>query len=177
MAQSHQPQHETEAHLEQAHIDGADPALPGCHGEIGEQPGRRDNERKADDKAEQQADDGVALIAGVEDPVTGPDKRRYQRQRDPKRAVELQAEHIPLGGDHQGTEVAQHYGHSIAAAQFLAEKGDCQQTEGDGPGVVESLCLLGGQQIIGFEQQQVIEEGVQHTQGQVIERSGLDVTP
>ena len=60
-------------------------------------------------------------------------------------------------------------------AQLLAEEGDGQQTEGDGPGVVEGLRLLGGQQIIRLEQQQVIEEGVEHPQRQIVEGAALDV--
>ncbi|MNH16207.1 hypothetical protein D3C79_758380 [compost metagenome] len=177
MAQGHQPEHEAEPHLEQADIDGAGPTLPGGHGKVGEQPGRHDDKRQADEEAEQQADHGIALVAGIEDPVAGPDQGRHQCQRHPERAVELQAEHIPLGGDHQGAEVTQHYGDPVAAAQLLAEEGDGQQTEGDGPGVVEGLCLLGGQQIIGLEQQQVVEEGIQHPQRQIVEGTLLDIAP
>lgn len=104
-------------------------------------------------------------------------RRRTQgaRQRDAEGAVELQTEHVPPGGDHQGAEIAEHDGDAIAAAQLLTEEGNGQQAEGDGPGVVESLCLLGGQQIICLEQQQVIEEGVQDPESEVVEGATLDV--
>jgi hypothetical protein len=57
----------------------------------------------------------------------------------------------------------------------LTEEGNRQQAEGDGPGVVESLSLLGGQQVIRLEQQQVIEEGVEYSECQIVEGTTLDV--
>ncbi|MNO33473.1 hypothetical protein D3C76_234830 [compost metagenome] len=87
----------------------------------------------------------------------------------------MQAEHIPPGGDHQGAEVAQHYGHAVTATELLAEEGDGQQAQGDGPGVIEGLGLLGRQQIIGLEQQQVVKEGVKHPQRQIVEGAGPEI--
>ena len=56
--------------------------------------------------------------------------------------------------------------YDVALAQPLAQKGNGQKRQGDGPGLVYGLGLLGGKQVICFEQDEVVEKRVQRAQAQ-----------
>jgi hypothetical protein len=49
----------------------------------------------------------------------------------------------------------------IRAAEPLSQEGNREQRNGNGPGVVQRLSLLGRKKLIGLEKDQVIQERVQ----------------
>ena len=71
---------------------------------------------------------------------------------------------LAAGGDQHRADKAHPHRRQLAAAERLAEQGHAQQGEHQRPAVVEGHGDLPGQQAVGREQDQVVEEGVEQAE-------------
>jgi len=71
---------------------------------------------------------------------------------------------VAPGGDDHHPGVAHERGQEVTAARPLAEQGNGEQGQGDGPGIVDGLGFLGREQGIGLEEDAVVKEGVERAE-------------
>ena len=108
----------------------------------------------------------ITVIFCVVDPVNGPYDGAPKSQGHTKGIGKMKSEGVAMGRDHQDPGITHKQGNKILKPDFLFEQRNGQDCQGDGPGIVEGLCFLGRKQIIGLEQDQVIEKGVEQSENQ-----------
>jgi len=67
-------------------------------------------------------------------------------------------------GDHEHPAVTDHAGHDVAPVQALLQQRYRQVGQNQGPGEIHRLGHLGRQAIVGGEENQVIDAGIDDTQ-------------